>query len=194
MFADGFITKNNYVGISLSSIDRNHLEKFKKFCSATNEIKDYIGTTYNPTSAYSRIIFKNDKMANDLEKHGCLKNKSLILDKPIGIPVNLEKDFLRGYFDGDGSLCVGKYVSFKVCGTKEFLKYFCQILQKNISEENFELKLYKRKKDDKNNYYISFGGIRKTTKIMDFLYNDTKIFLDRKMKTLKTLHSRAYQK
>lgn len=34
--------------------------------------------------------------------------------------------------------------------------------------------------DDKNNYYISYGGRVKTLKVIDYLYNDCNIYLNRK--------------
>ena len=45
-------------------------------------------------------------MFNDLIKQGCVPNKSLILTFPnkYQVPKNLINHFIRGYFDGDGSI------------------------------------------------------------------------------------------
>ena len=48
-------------------------------------------------------------MFNDLIKQGCVPNKSLILTFPNKhqVPENLINHFIRGYFDGDGSINYG---------------------------------------------------------------------------------------
>ena len=45
-------------------------------------------------------------MFNDLIKQGCIPNKSLVLTFPNKhqVPENLINHFIRGYFDGDGSI------------------------------------------------------------------------------------------
>lgn len=45
-------------------------------------------------------------MFGDLSKHGCVPNKSLILKFPTTLPNELVNDFIRGYFDGDGSVYI----------------------------------------------------------------------------------------
>ena len=44
------------------------------------------------------------KIFDDLISHGCCQNKSLIKSAPIGIPNELMRHFIRGYFDGNGSI------------------------------------------------------------------------------------------
>ena len=48
-------------------------------------------------------------MYNDLIKQGCVPRKSLILTFPNTnqVPENLINHFIRGYFDGDGSISYG---------------------------------------------------------------------------------------
>lgn len=99
-----------------------------------------------PVGEYSNNIGGNvygvhltsDKMFNDLCSHGCVPNKSLVLTFPKDIPENLIHHFIRGYFDGDGSVFILNHKWIKnpktnpvVCyretlgvgfnGTKEFL-------------------------------------------------------------------------
>ena len=42
------------------------------------------------------------------------------------------------------------------------------------------LEVYLLPYDNKNNYYISYGGRIKTFKVIDYLYNDCNIYLNRK--------------
>lgn len=77
-------------------------------------------------------------MFEDLIKQGCIPNKSLVLTFPNKhqVPENLINHFIRGYFDGDGSISYGireRYsvrkkqnvkrlsVSAQFIGTKEML-------------------------------------------------------------------------
>lgn len=179
MYADGYITQD-YVGIALSTEDIDHLYKFKTALNSNHNIKTYEGST-----TYARLIIKSEKMKNDLIINGCVYNKSLILKFPDSriLPKELIKHFIRGYFDGDGSLVLSKGSNnFKICGTMEFLKEVINCFNTYIPEYRFNEKLYKRKKDNKNNYYISYGGRLKTYTVMRWLYENSTIYLERKYK------------
>lgn len=119
-------------------------------------------------------------MKNDLISHGIVKNKSLILTFPE-IRTDMIRHYIRGYFDGDGSLSRTTSRSklkweyqCKIMGTKEFLEE----VQRCIGYP--EKKLFQRNDDGKNTYYISIGGNKQVEKIMDFLYKDANVYLDRK--------------
>ncbi len=177
--ADGFIESkrtqvSQKVGITLNNIDKGHLEKFKKDINATNPINDYIGSGYNPNGVFSKIILTSQKTVDDLKKHGCVEHKSLSLKFPE-IREDLIRHFIRGYFDGDGSLnksrgYKGKYeYAIQFTGTKEFLEKLMEILNKN-------LKLYYHN----NAYELSIGGNNQVKEIANYLYNDSTVYLDRK--------------
>ena len=120
-------------------------------------------------------------MHSQLISLGMIPNKSLTFKMPTSIKENFISDFIRGYFDGDGSLVLSKNsINFKICGTKEFLEGLIDVFNTVIYEYNYQKKLFKRHMDDKNNYYISYGGRVKTLKVIDYLYNDCNIYLNRK--------------
>ena len=48
-----------------------------------------------------------------------------------------------------------------------------------VSEYKYNKRLFKRYNDEKNNYYISYGG-RQTFNIMSYLYDNSTIYLYRK--------------
>lgn len=75
-------------------------------------------------------------MKADLISHGCIPQKSLILKFPE-ISKELIPHFIRGYFDGDGSVGIYNNSSIKkaltlrssiCCGTELFLKDLCDYL------------------------------------------------------------------
>ncbi|MBO5131107.1 MAG: LAGLIDADG family homing endonuclease, partial [Romboutsia sp.] len=120
-----------------------------------------------------------------------INNKSLKIKFPSDkiLDTKLYNHFIRGYFDGDGSLVLSKNsINFKFCGTKEFLEALVDIFN-SISNYKYKKRLYKRRNDDKNNYYISYGGRIKTLNIMDYLYNNCNIYLERKYEKYERLKS-----
>lgn len=186
IYADGYITKPNIVAISLAIKDKEHLQKINNCLKSTYKIKEYIQSQgYNPNTSYCRLSITSDQLFSDLNKAGCLLNKSLILQPPV-LDKELIIHFIRGYFDGDGSWAISNKdrigFSFKLCGTKEILNF----IQENL---NTKSKLYKRKKDNKNNYYISVSGWQ-VMNIMNKLYLNSSIYLDRKYKLYLQAKSR----
>lgn len=184
--ADGYISKTKYkndvLGISLAVKDYSHLEKFKKSISYTGDIKEYISSGY-AKSKYSRIAIRDSNVVNDLLSHGIKYNKSLTLDfDSILVPDFLMNHFIRGYFDGDGCITYSihnKYkdrrYAIKFCGTKSVLQGIDLYLPVKKTH-----KLSKRKKDQKDNYGLEIGGNNQVMDILEYMYSNSNIFLDRK--------------
>lgn len=188
IYADGYITKGNNLGIALSNKDIGHLYKFIKSIDGNFEPKTYIGTGYT-NNPYSRVMLKSENIINGVINNGVKYNKSLILEFPnqTQVPTELINHFIRGYFDGDGSIILSKNsINMKICGTKEFLHGIIYTLNENCTYE-YKKVLYKRRKDDKNTYYISFGGRLKVLDALNFIYKDSTIYLDRKYSRYKIL-------
>lgn len=95
----------------MSSVDKLHLEKFKKAINYTGEVKSYTKKSgYKDSTECSVIIISSNKLAEDLIKDGCIEHKTKILvypDKNI-VPKELERHFIRGLIDGDGALSINK--------------------------------------------------------------------------------------
>ena len=190
IYADGYITGNK-LGISLANIDKTHLEKFKKCIDSDYEIKSYISNSVYGTCEYCRILINSKRVVEDIKNKGVINNKSLKIKFPSDkiLDTKLYNHFIRGYFDGDGSLVLSKNsINFKFCGTKEFLEALVDIFN-SISNYKYKKRLYKRRNDDKNNYYISYDGRIKTLNIMDYLYNNCNIYLERKYEKYERLKS-----
>lgn len=185
------------MGISLSEKDKSHLEKFKNAIHYTGEVKTYFPSktekSYKGTKNYCRILITSPLMAEDLINKGCFVNKTDILyypDETI-VPKDLEKHFIRGLIDGDGSLIITnlskenlyKEFEFSFTGTKEM----CEGILKFIDKEN--LILCKRHKDkENNNYTLTVGGNKQVLKIVSLLYENASVYLNRKYeKYLKML-------
>lgn len=170
--ADGNVRKDFLkMRIELNIKDKNHLEKFKKSLDANVPIKEYIRP--NNHSCYLDINCK--QLCLNLNELGITPNKSLTLEvRWEKIPEKLIKYFIRGYFDGDGSLNLYESRGYdewelSFIGSEKTLNYFIDFfgIRKNLYScgNNFRY-CYKSKKDIK--------------KVLETFYNDDKIYLDRK--------------
>lgn len=192
IYADGYIIneikgKNkDSLGITLGIEDKEHIEKFKKSIDSNHPINIY-KTKYGTNSA--RIIIQDEELVADLIKLGVLRNKSLKLKFPTSDIVNesLIYHFIRGYFDGDGSLKKkGKNIKgydFSVLGTIEFLTELKVYL-------NVNNKIRKcNKNNESNNYHLTFGGNQKVKLVTKKLYENATIYLNRKYERYKEIES-----
>lgn len=192
IYADGCITKNKLT-IRLSSLDKEHLDKFKKSINSNHPIHDYKCTHgFSKLNNFSsNICIYSEKLVNDLINYGVVYNKSLILKFPC-LEINLIKHFIRGYFDGDGSVSLTKYSKnkggikkyikgvFSIYGTKEFLEELKRYLPCNFS-------LNKEKRRDSNTWHLKTSSMKKTYIMHDYFYNETTIYLDRKFNKFKEI-------
>ena len=100
--SDGTIRKNdNSVKIGLSSVDRDFLLTIKKEIGYQGELTDYI--TSNGFSV-SELRFTSKQIKADLAKYNIVPNKTFIYTFPKNLKREYWIDFIRGYFDGDGSV------------------------------------------------------------------------------------------
>lgn len=183
LYADGYLTTGvDKVGIALNSVDREHLCKFKNDICATNPIHDYEEKSgYGAGTIYSRILITSKKIKSDLIKLGIYENKSLTLKFPneTQIPNNLIRHFIRGYFDGDGSLtyghkqkCGNSNYSIKFTGTLEMISGIQKYLNTSVKLE--------QKNKNINNYSVTIGGNRQVERVLDDLYKNSTVYLKRK--------------
>lgn len=104
IYADGSINKN-YLSISLSDKDIEILEYFKKCL-------EYNGKIYKRISdnglGYVTLTISSKILTNKLIDLGIIGNKTYLSKTLPKYPKKYEKDFLRGFFDGDGSIYSNK--------------------------------------------------------------------------------------
>ena len=177
LYADGYVgLTDNRVELTLQLSDVNHIEKFKTFLNSDCKIS---------TNSYrSRLSIKDEKIKKDLINLGCTPQKSLILKFPTDdkVPKELIRHFIRGYFDGDGSLCVTeKTKSIDILGTYDFLYQLC--LESNIATS----KIYVSKSKSNKVFRIVLGSRLDLYNFSKYIYDDCNIYLDRKYEKFKKL-------
>ena len=101
IFADGYINKSGlYLNIALK--DKEILYSFANFLDNNGDIISFIDEKYIRLALYSQ------KISSDLSKLGAFQQKSEKLLPPNNISPEYISHFIRGFFDGNGSIYFDK--------------------------------------------------------------------------------------
>ena len=108
LYADGNVDVEKYhrMKLTLWDIDKPLLEDIRKELGMDKPLnldKANKEKNKNRHDAWDLVIYSKH-LTKRLNELGCMPRKSLILNFPNFIPENLMSHFLRGYFDGDGSI------------------------------------------------------------------------------------------
>lgn len=190
--ADGCICvdkrrKNRPFTFNITSIDKDHLDKIKDALESEHKISKKPGMKGG--FAY-QIQIRNQVIARDLMDLGIMPRKTFNLGE-IKVPDEYFADFVRGFFDGDGSVYVYNVnnvpqvkVGF-VCASLSFItgfnQHLCRLL--NITPKAIHETLNKKS----NQFlYSTCLYISDCEKIYNFMYgNNPELFLERKRKVFE---------
>lgn len=121
--ADGYIDlARNRIELKIHSRDIDRLTALRVCVNGDFPIYRYKTRPHVGISMFSK------EMVNDLIEKG-IGLKSLKLEPPVGIPDDFVRHFIRGYFDGDGSISLGACnsrrlkPSFQIVGPKPLLAW-----------------------------------------------------------------------
>lgn len=124
LYSDGWVStckKGSYL-VGISSIDIELINYVKEILQSNHPI--YLNKKYseNHSQGYTLAIY-NKQLVLDIKEKGCIENKSLILTFPE-IRENLKRHFIRGLWDGDGSVYRKgpKCLRMKVLGTIDIIR------------------------------------------------------------------------
>jgi len=181
--ADGCILENKnkiptYLSIILSAKDLTHLQLIKSLLNFTGPIKNSIKKSKNLNCKnynMSSLSIYSKQIINDLKRFEIGPRKSLTYSFPQWLITHpLVHHFMRGYFDGDGSFYHDKFSKrtfFSIRGTINFLNDFKNILK---------IKSISLPKINNGQGQLAFKGQKDVANIVNFLYKDATIFLQRK--------------
>lgn len=186
IYADGYIdSSKTKLKFTLAEKDKDVLEKIKSILRSNSPIKrkegrQIKGTDYFGSSAVTLMI-SNAQICQDLEKHGAFYKKSLKLQFPLFLKDELIRHFIRGYFDGDGSITFGRhdFPKISIASNKEFLEGIHDILLK----ENITSNIYASNRSKVNSLEINAKS--SVEKFLNYIYKDSNIFMERKYQRYK---------
>jgi hypothetical protein len=187
LYADGYNNeKNSTISIGLQEEDKHILEEFKKDLEINRPLYFLELNKKNPKlkNQYS-LVMTSKHMSSQLALLGCFQAKSLILEFPTEeqVPFYLINHFIRGYWDGNGTVGMYKGVynyqtRCSVVGTENFLKVFAN---KILDKYNFRYRIYKRKlKYIVSTRYLTLANKEANYNFLIWLYKDHSVYLIRK--------------
>lgn len=188
LFADGYNNeKENFVSFSQSEPQEEMVYRFKEDLEATQPISIISSRTNTirgkeiTSKPAHRIKIISKQLSDDLAKHGCIQAKTFTITFP-NIDDQFKSHFVRGYFDGDGSVTnvkdtTGTKAQFNIIGTLDLLLG----IQKELVEKAGlnEIKISPARKDS-HVYQLVYGGIENVKKFYSYLYSNSEIYLPKK--------------
>lgn len=189
LYADGTVnSKYNLIQISLQEDDLELLEEVNRRLGSNKPLQlihyEYAKDRYglNMKNQY-RLTLSSSIMKQALINLGCVPKKSKILEFP-NIPKELYPHFIRGYFDGDGSIFKGVAKNrtsdnyrIDLVGTYDFLLPIQKYLKEKLGISGGGIYPHHSTPEI---YNLSFSGKQQTKKIADLLYDNATIFMKRK--------------
>lgn len=177
--ADGCVDSKHRVRLMLKHDDINHVEKLKSFLESTHTIS--VNTeTYNRCS----LEITSSHICDMLDiNYNIVPNKTDKLKFPKHIPRSYLRHYIRGYFDGDGSIC--ESFSNKNSVTASIYATFASGAEQfsidlfNYLQEVLELGGHLQSFKDSVKWQLKFNTNDAKT-LMHYLYKDSNIYLDRK--------------
>ena len=180
IYADGSIIENKRTDIILAKSDEGHLKKFLKSIKSNRSIK-YVNKITDKKTYYTCYVNISSKdFTNNLVLCGCPQNKTdkLVFPNDNILPKSLTNHFIRGYMDGDGSIHINK--TNKNTGHKYFRLAFTgnykmlNSIKKILTEKDIKI-------EDRETYCaLQFNGNTQVLKMLNYIYKDATIYLDRK--------------
>lgn len=177
LMADGYIDLcGNNCRVGVSSIDHDIIKRVAAALCYTGNITQRQSKQFPNSKTQYILRVSSKQLVQDLCRLGCVPRKTTKMNLP-DMPDRFRPHFLRGYFDGDGSICMNNssgqaQVSFT--GHNEFLKEI-QVIIHNILGIRGHLSQVSQ-----NGFMLQFGGNRQVESFVDYIYQDANIYLDRK--------------
>lgn len=202
IYADGCNSLHPSTGcLSIAQMEKDVdiLEKIKLAMKSTYPIKEEENKWGGTEKRFTFYVYGN-KIERQLINLGVVHKKSLILKFPDFIPDSLMPHFIRGYFDGDGSVWDGKRkkmmvknerkpgeyrerivhnVKFNFTGSNTFIPYLQEYLIEKLGLSKTKIN-YSKAKDDHRHCMIEYSGRKNLLKLYDYMYSSASIYGERK--------------
>lgn len=178
LYADGNVCSKNsryILDVSLAYKDYDHLCKLRSWIAPDRVVSTRIIRCNGKEYRACRLAVSSKILIKNLIRLGCIPDKSLILTFPNSdqVPDDLIHHFMRGYFDGDGSISNCQNPHMNIDSTLTFLTSYFNVLSRyGVTVTNIT--------KPSGCYSISKGGRNQLRIIHKFLYNNSHIHLERK--------------
>lgn len=195
LYSDGYIDEKRYqIEISLQEKDVEILKKLNRMVNLEKDLcyrkpkKHY--KTGNICSGLFRLYIKNKKISEDLIRLGLRQRKSFNVEWPNFIRGDLVWHFIRGYFDGNGSICIktnGNGVKYGACSIISSV-FFIDGLVCFLNNSGFSVNIENENHYSRPMKTLIINRMADIKMFHDKMYRDCgEIFMDRKRSKFKDL-------
>ena len=196
-YADGCLVSNNVKrkntnAVRISLTDQQLIEDLYKLFPFFNK-NSYDFSKHNPNCLIQYSLSKKNKLLyQDCFNAGIFPRKSAENSEQLLIPQiekHLISHFIRGYFDGDGSISISSkrpnLRRVEICTTS--LSLITDII-KEFKRNSINVPIFRTKNHDKNKtlYVIEWVKSEDVLKLKEYLYKNSTICLERKFKLFES--------
>lgn len=191
LYADGCVTKSKkkykVLEICLQAKDGYLIDKLISLLGVYQIKKDFTNPKQLPVWELKNAIYCSDKdqfstiihskkIYDDLNRNGMYEQKTWKIDFPENVPKNLLKHFIRGFFDGDGTVFRNARGSciFGFYSQHNFLESLQNFLVNEISLS--KLKIY----DKETISFMTWSRKEDLKSFYQYIYSDCSIWMNRK--------------
>ena len=183
LYADGCLNdgKQSSIVLSLCETDKDILEKFNlalKYDRPLAIIKKYGKAKQDAFT----VTVQCRRMYNAVVRFGCTPRKTFTLTYPNFISAELHRHFIRGFFDGDGSMSFnGRFGYVNIVATDMFCQSVASILNDQLG---ITCNFYKPNLKDKGKNHsilnLRVKGGRQLDKLFHYMYDNSTVYMERK--------------
>lgn len=196
LYADGCVSNRSTL-ISLHAKDQDILDSFRDAVQYTADLRCHIQKSRRGViTPVVTLRLHSVHMYNRLVELGCVPAKTHKIRFPVWMPTHLENHFIRGYFDGDGSISsyeTGKnrrsVFDFNITSNASMCQELSDIIGARCDVSVYLYRDYKKYKSDTTS--LKINGHDQIKCVMRWLYKDATIFMKRKHDKYLTLEARV---
>ncbi len=181
VYADGNLNRERSLTVTLQLRDRKHLISLAKFLGSDRPIKDIKVQKYDATV----LSVTSQHMGRRLIELGIIAHRPHPETIDRLLPINLARHWLRGFFDGDGSIGFRRTSGqprITFCGSLKLIRWIRSALSEGCHSK-VDATIYQHKSGLS---YLEFSGRKVVARVMDYLYAEPGPCLLRKRERYET--------
>lgn len=187
LYADGCNQKNNMITLRLQEDDYDILDKLNKEIDNERPLKYAAGACDNYKNTWE-LCFGSPHISQALCDLGCVHRKSLVLKYPTWLDLSLQPHFLRGYIDGDGSICKNpKKMSASFVGTHSFCLEAAKLIQE-VCNCHCYIYMQIEHEDGDATSILKLNHKTDACVFLDYIYKDAELYMQRKYDIYKSIY------
>lgn len=198
----GFIMADGNVQISdryslefgQSIKDKERVESFANFVNTQSALpieEKFVRTNFASAGClYVRVMIHDKQMVEDLISYGCVPRKSLVKKFPWRLSQSLWRHFIRGYFDGNGTVSYtqsSKQLSFGFTSSYEM----CTAIENILLSEDVVHKRVQLSCEGKA-FGFRHSGNKQAQSFFHYLYCQATTYMQRKYDIFNAVLSELY--